>query len=275
MKEWIEGALNGLKIQTQKHWRGLLARLPLPMLAIPASYGVYEFTALFVPEWVAIIQAAAFETVYVGLAAYDNLSKGDKWRALAISGFAVVASIAYNTLAGMFRLDHSLLQLWRSDIVGVAILSALHGVPLALLAFLVSNFTLHGSIKQEEPIQDQELQPQEHNLLEVVENHGETMPTVAVEEVQEDIEAEAEIIPDEDIEVLSVVDFDSRLIAPPKELATDLREAVLLYATHKSYPQAAKFSKFSRETIRTRVAEARKVAPNWVANVLQEQTINK
>ena len=141
----------------KRHWRGILARLPLPMLAIPASYGVYEFTALFVPWWVAVIQAAAFETVYVGLAAYDDLSKADKWRALAISGFAVLASIAYNTLAGMFRLDESLLQVWKQDIVGVAVLSALHGVPLALLAFLVSNFTLHGSTKRTESEENENL----------------------------------------------------------------------------------------------------------------------
>ncbi|MFN8504459.1 hypothetical protein [Kouleothrix sp.] len=31
------------------HWRGVLARLPLPMLALAASYGVYSFAALFVP----------------------------------------------------------------------------------------------------------------------------------------------------------------------------------------------------------------------------------
>jgi len=258
-----------------KHWRGILARLPLPMLAIPASYGVYEFTALFVPVWVAIIQAAAFETVYVGLAAYDNLSKADKGRALAISGFAVVASVAYNTLAGMFRLDDNLLRVWKQDIWGVTILSALHGVPLALLAFLVSNFTLHGSTKQEEPQPQEEPRPQSRNLLEVVENHGQTLPTVAVEKSEPAPQEEAEKVPEEDIEVLSLVEFDPRLIAPPKGLATDLKEAVLLYATHKSYPQAAKYSKYSRETIRTRVAEARKVVPRWVATVLQEQTTDK
>lgn len=133
----------------KKHWRGVLARLPLPMLAIPASYGVFEFTHLFVPWWVAVMQAAAFETVYVGLAAYDKLTQADKWRALGISGFAVFASVAYNTLAGMFTLDPTLLQSWKGSWEGVAVLAALHGVPLALLAFFVSNFTLHRTSETE------------------------------------------------------------------------------------------------------------------------------
>lgn len=140
-----------MKELIKKHWRGVLARLPLPMLAIPASYGVFEFTHLFVPWWVAVMQAAAFETVYVGLAAYDKLTQADKWRALGISGFAVFASVAYNTLAGMFTLDPTLLQSWKSSWEGVAVLAALHGVPLALLAFFVSNFTLHRSNESEPP----------------------------------------------------------------------------------------------------------------------------
>jgi predicted DNA-binding protein (UPF0251 family) len=131
--------------QLRQHWRGILARLPLPMLAIPASYGVYEFTALFVPTWVAIMQAAAFETVYVGLAAYDKLTNQDKWRALGISIFAVGASVIYNTLAGYFHRSPQALISWESVWWGGLILAALHGVPLALLAFFVSNFTLHRS----------------------------------------------------------------------------------------------------------------------------------
>lgn len=127
----------------KKHWRGILARLPLPMLAIPASYGVYEFTALFVPTWVAIMQAAAFETVYVGLAAYDKLTNADKWRAMGISVFAVAASVVYNTLAGYFHRSPQALVSWESVWWGGLVLAALHGVPLALLAFFVSNFTLH------------------------------------------------------------------------------------------------------------------------------------
>jgi len=49
---------------TPFNWRGILARLPLPMLALAASYGVYEFARLFVPMWVALVQAAAFELTY-------------------------------------------------------------------------------------------------------------------------------------------------------------------------------------------------------------------
>jgi len=251
----------------KKNWRGILARLPLPMLAIPASYGVYEFTALFVPWWVAVIQAAAFETVYVGLAAYDNLSKSDKTRALAISGFAVVASVAYNTLAGMFRLDDNLLQLWRQDIVGVAILSALHGVPLALLAFLVSNFTLHGSTAKPETERAQSFST---DMALVGETHGENVQEIVIEELQAYANSTIPTLPDESVTVFSQLSLDKSMLQPPSSLPKELREAVQLRASHGSYPEAARFSDVSRETIRKRVNDARQLAPEWVAIMLQD-----
>jgi len=48
-------------------WRELVSRAALPMLALAASYGVYSFALLFVPQWVAITQAAAFELRHVAL----------------------------------------------------------------------------------------------------------------------------------------------------------------------------------------------------------------
>jgi hypothetical protein len=121
-------------------WRALVAALPLPMLALAASYGVYSFAGLFVPQWVALAQAAAFELVYIGLAVV-RVADEQRNRARAISVGAVVVSIVYNTLAGLFHRQAGVLDalpLW-----GEIILAALHGAPLAWVAFLVSDLLLH------------------------------------------------------------------------------------------------------------------------------------
>lgn len=127
------------------YWRGFLARLPLPMLALAASYGVYSFARLFVPLWVAVIQAAAFEIVYIGLAVQPGLDEKARRRATAISVGAVVVSILYNTLAGLFHRnpDWLVAMPWYAE----AGLAVLHGAPLAWVAYLVSDLLLH----QEQP----------------------------------------------------------------------------------------------------------------------------
>jgi len=124
-------------------WRGLLARLPLPMLALAASYGVYSFALLFVPPWVAVVQAAAFELTYVGLAVTQGLSEAQRNRATGISIGAVAASIIYNTLAGWFHAQPQLLV----DATAIAwlCLAVLHGAPLAWVAYLVADLLLHSA----------------------------------------------------------------------------------------------------------------------------------
>ncbi|MFV9505401.1 MAG: hypothetical protein AB4911_12665 [Oscillochloridaceae bacterium umkhey_bin13] len=122
------------------HWRGVLARLPLPMLALAASYGVFEFARLFVPFWVALVQAAAFELTYVGLAV-AQIEPSQRRRARLISIGAVVVSVLYNTLAGLFHRRPDLLldlPIW-ADVA----LALLHGAPLAWVAFLVADLLLH------------------------------------------------------------------------------------------------------------------------------------
>jgi hypothetical protein len=123
------------------NWRGVLAGLPLPMLALAASYGVYSFALLFVPAWVAIIQAAAFELTYVGLAVLIGLDGEQRRRAGLISYGAVGVSIIYNSMAGFFHRQADALAAlpWWGD----AILSALHGAPLALVAYFVADLLLH------------------------------------------------------------------------------------------------------------------------------------
>ncbi len=124
-------------------WRSVLARLPLPMLALAASYGVYSFALLFVPPWVAVIQAAAFELTYVGLAVTQGLDDGQRKRATGISIGAVVASIIYNTLAGWFQAQPQLLI--DADARAWLCLAVLHGAPLAWVAYLVSDLLLHSA----------------------------------------------------------------------------------------------------------------------------------
>jgi hypothetical protein len=126
-------------------WREGLARLPLPMLAFSASYGVYSFACLYVPEWVAVSQAAAFELTYIGLAVTRGLSEQQRKRATAISMGAVVVSILYNSLAGLFHRNPDLLK--GLDWYLEAGLALLHGAPLAWVGYLVADLLLHSNEK--------------------------------------------------------------------------------------------------------------------------------
>lgn len=123
------------------NWRLFLARLPLPMLALAASYGVYSFALLFVPQAVAMIQAAAFELTYIGLAVTQGLNIDQRKRATLISVGAVVASIVYNTLSGWFYRQPELLS--GATPVAWLMLAILHGAPLAWVAYLVADLLLH------------------------------------------------------------------------------------------------------------------------------------
>jgi hypothetical protein len=122
-------------------WRIILARLPLPMLALSASYGVYSFALLFVPHWVAVVQAAAFELTYIGLAVQPLMREDARQRATAISVGAVLVSILYNTLAGLFHRNPAwLVDMWTWYEISLAVL---HGAPLAWVAYLVADLLLH------------------------------------------------------------------------------------------------------------------------------------
>lgn len=118
-----------------------LARLPLPMLALAASYGVYQFARLFVPDWVAFGQAAAFEVTYIGLSTLAVESEAQRRRATFISISAVTVSVVYNTLAGLFHRN----PVWLVGLPwwGEWILAVLHGAPLAIVAALVADLLLH------------------------------------------------------------------------------------------------------------------------------------
>lgn len=121
-------------------WRASLAQLALITLALSAAYGVYRFQAHFTPEWVALVSAASFELTYIGLAVLQTTPATRK-RATAISIGAVVVSVVYNSLSALFDIRPALLDnpaLWVH-----AALAVLHGMPLAFVAFLVSDLLLH------------------------------------------------------------------------------------------------------------------------------------
>lgn len=126
----------------------LLPRLPLPMLALAASYGVYQFALLFVPWWVALIQAAAFETTYLGLAMIESETPDQRRRATAISIGAVVVSVLYNSLAGFFHRN----GLGELSMVGEIVLATLHGAPLAIVAYLVADLLLHKGTQEQQGV---------------------------------------------------------------------------------------------------------------------------
>ena len=126
----------------QFDWRAALARIPLPMLALAASYGVWGFNRLFVPDWVALISAAAFELTYVGLAV-ARVVDGQRTRASVIAASAVAVSVLYNVASGLFHRRPDLLinpPLWAD--VGLALM---HGLPLAIVAYNVAALLLHSA----------------------------------------------------------------------------------------------------------------------------------
>lgn len=121
-------------------YKSIAAIIALLLLAFTASYGVYTFQSLFVPWWVALASAASFEATYIGIA-LAPITVQNKRRAMYISIAAVIVSIAYNSISALFTLNPLLLEqrtLW----VDIA-LSLLHGLPLALVAYLVADLIIH------------------------------------------------------------------------------------------------------------------------------------
>lgn len=124
-------------------WRGILAVLPLPTLALAASYGVWSFNSMYLPFWFAVISAASFELVYLGLAV-AQLERPQRRKATAISVGAVVVSVVYNTLSGLAHRQPE----WFTNLPwyyewGLALI---HGAPLAIVAYLVSDLLIHQDV---------------------------------------------------------------------------------------------------------------------------------
>lgn len=133
---------------TKYSWRWWLGRLPLPMLALAASHGVYSFGTLYMPWYFALISALAFELTYVGLAVAELATDTERIRARNISIGAVVVSILYNAVAAYFHRNPSALidMRWYAE----AAMAVLHAAPLATVAYLVASLLLHSDSAEPE-----------------------------------------------------------------------------------------------------------------------------
>lgn len=123
------------------NWRHFLSQWSLPMLALPASYGVYFFASHVIPEFFAVAEACAFEMTYIGMALAKGKNPDKKKRFDRVAMGAVMVSIIYNTITAAAHLDPTLLK--NPDIIKLWILAILHGFPLAILGYQVANLLYH------------------------------------------------------------------------------------------------------------------------------------
>jgi hypothetical protein len=111
--------------------------LPIALLALSASYGIYRFSLLFVPWYIAGITALAFELTYVSLVFIDST------KARPVSIMAVIVSVLWNVGHSMFVLYPASVEMVYSSVWLSFLLSMIHGIPLATLAYLVADVSLH------------------------------------------------------------------------------------------------------------------------------------
>jgi hypothetical protein len=120
----------------------LLTALPylaLVALGLSASYGVYQFTLLYAPVEIAYITAAAFELTYIGLTVVPIATDQGKGKALWVARGAVFVSVAYNVISGYLHRSPIVRFEWWQE----AALAALHGAPLAIVAYALADLLLH------------------------------------------------------------------------------------------------------------------------------------
>ncbi len=117
-----------------------LIRLAVACLGFRASFGVYTFAAELVPWPIALIESCSLELTYIGLT-FITLDDKDGRRATWIALGALLVSVLYNTLASALMQDRQIFQ----NLTGFWywLVSVLHGAPLSILAYLVSDMLFH------------------------------------------------------------------------------------------------------------------------------------
>ncbi len=140
-KERPQSVKRSTPVKKKSDFLKVLQVLPLPMLGLAASYGVYFFASQFVPYPVAIIEAAAFELTYIGLASMTGLSPSLRTYARIVSIGAVIVSVIYNTIAGAIHQDSTIIQ--DLSAFWFWLIAVLHGAPLAILAYFVADLIFH------------------------------------------------------------------------------------------------------------------------------------
>lgn len=224
-------------------------------------------------EWRGWLQAIGFDGGVIVVERAITRYVGDKRLRYVLLWAVLIAFVATTTLV---RLDGAVATMTGVESVSLSTFGLLDDwqfakvvllagiIPLVVVALAFSGDSQN---KNKEGASLATIQAEQK--LEVVENHAQNVPTVAIEKLGDGAQEAVETISQDDVTVFSQLNIDPRLLPAPKSLANHLQEAVLLYAAHKSYSEAAKFSKYSRETIRKQVAEALQVAPDWVAIQLQ------
>jgi len=148
----------------------VLPYLALIALGLSASYGVFQFSLLYVPVAMAYVTAAAFELTYIGLAVVPLADKESKGKAVWVAQAAVLVSVAYNVISGFMHRNPVAPTSW--DRWGVEIaLSLIHGLPLASVGYLLSTLILH-NMKEEaseskEPVILQESESENEDTVKV------------------------------------------------------------------------------------------------------------
>jgi hypothetical protein len=136
-------------------WRKVLASMPVPMLSFASSYGVYAYNLLFVPPWVAVVMAAAYDATFTGIAALDGLDPAQRNRGKRIAFWAAIISYSQNAIAGIVHAVpdvRAYLEAWpmlaRVAMFGVGAL--LHAAQV-WIAYHAADFTLHRPDAQAQP----------------------------------------------------------------------------------------------------------------------------
>lgn len=126
----------------------LAPRLAIVALSLVSAYEVYRFLLWFLPWWLAMIGASAFELVYIALVVIPYGDDKQKGRGTNLSRVAVAVSVVYTFIAGYSHLDPEWMR-WVATgrdwlaITFKLIITALHAVPLATMAYSVSGLVLH------------------------------------------------------------------------------------------------------------------------------------
>lgn len=235
------------------------------------------FNSLEAPgnEWRGWLQAIGFDGGVIVVERAITRYGGAKGARYGLLWLVLVAFVVTTTFV---RLDEAVATVTGQEIVSLATFNLLDDwqfIKVVLLAgiipLVVVALAFSGDGKKHDQPEGAITLASANKVQEVVENHAQDVPTVAIEKSLEGQQENIERVANEDITVFSQATIDPRLLPPPKTLAINLQEAVLLYAAHGSLSEAAKFSKYSRETIRKQIAEARQIAPDWVAIQLQEK----
>lgn len=140
----------GFKISFPKtEWKKVVPVLPLPMLGLAASWGVYHFSVHFVPPLVAVAESMGFELVYIGLAFTKSLREDLRNRVLKVSLSAVGVSVIYNSISAALYaktggdMEQSRIIIKTIHPILFWLLAIGHGAPLAVLGFFVADLNLH------------------------------------------------------------------------------------------------------------------------------------